>query len=606
MITGNLAELFKKMVIKNHDEIAVEYRLRRNERYRTITWGHLNTIVLEIAYALIELGFKPGGKVAILSDTRYEWAVCDLGILSAGGVVVPIYPSLPSETVSFIINDSECEIVIVEDKGQLQKIRSQWENLPSIKYAIVIEDLGDIPEHDEKIITLKRLKDIGKLSFSKEPYLIDNLIPIIKKTDLATIIYTSGTTGNPKGVMLTHKNILAVLDDLPKVLPLKHSDKFLSFLPLSHVFERVGGLHYAISIGTPTVYCPGMEQIGPALKDSGATMMLVVPRVLEKMHSKIMSGVKILPESKRKMFEKALSIGLRVVRLRNRRKSVPLIEQIMFFLADRFIFSSLRKKIAPTLKYFISGGAPLSMDIAEFFEVIGISVLEGYGLTETSAPATVNSPNNKKIGTVGKVLPSIQIKIADDGEILFKGDSIFVGYYKNEEANAEVFENGWFHTGDIGEIDGEGFLKITDRKKDIIVNSAGKKIAPQNLENILKTSHFISNVVVVGDKRKYMSALITLDTNSIMAYIHDNKICENGEINNLNSLVKNPGVIKLIEEEIKVKLSDYADFEQIRKFAILPNDFSIESGEITPTLKVKRKFVQEKYKGLIDSMYPTE
>ncbi len=561
--------------------------------------------VVEIAYGLIELGLKKNDRVAILSDTRYEWSECDLAILSVGGTVVPLYSSLPNEAVNYILNNSESQIVIVEDKGQLQKIRSQWDSLKHIKYAVVIEDLGDLPQYDQRIITLRGLKDRGKLNFSKAPYLIDKCLKEIKETDIATIIYTSGTTGDPKGVMLTHNNILSVVSVLPKIMPLKSTDKFLSFLPLSHVFERVGGFFYAISTETAITYCSNADQIGASLRDSGATIMLVVPRLLEKMYSKINSQLKTLPEFKKKLYNWAYSVGKKYIYNKSNKKKSPFafINKISYKLVDKLVFSSMRKRIAPKLRYFISGGAPLSKEIGEFFSVVGIVVLEGYGLTETSAPATVNTPKDFKLGTVGKPLPNVTLKIASDGEILIKGPTIFSGYYKNETATKDTFNDGWFCTGDIGVIDEDGFLTITDRKKDIIVNSAGKNIAPQNIENMLKTSDYISNVVVIGDKRKYLSAIVTLDHEAIFSFAKENGINTDG---GMDELIKDPKIIKLIEDEIEEKTAEFADYEQVRKFTILLKDFTIESGEITPTLKVKRKVVNQKYKQLIDLMYPPD
>lgn len=602
MIAKSLPELFFEQSKKFKNKVLVEYRLRRNEPFRSLIWGHLATKVKELAYGLVELGLRKGDNVAILSNTRYEWAICDFAILSCGGVVVPIYPTLGEQNVNYILNNSECGLVILEDKGQLQKIRSQWGKLPKIRYAIVIEDLGDLPEHDPRILSIKRIIDKGKLNFSKDPYLIEKRLDEINTTDLATIIYTSGTTGQPKGVMLTHKNILSVLEVLPKVVPFKSRDKLLSFLPLSHVFERVGGLHYAVSTGTTISYCSSMEQVGPSLKDSGATIMLVVPRILEKIYSKIYLQLDSFSKFKKDLFNWAISVGKKALLLQGS-KGLLNLDLLKYKLADLFIFSNIRKKLAPSLKYFISGGAPLSPQIGEFFQIIGIPVLEGYGLTETAAPVTVNSENDFKVGTVGKPLPNVQVKIAEDGEILIKGPNVFNGYYKNEKATKEVFKDGWFLSGDIGSLDKDGFLNITDRKKDIIVNSAGKNIAPQNIENAVKTSPFISNVIVIGDKRKYLSALITLDQTLIHKYAFENKVPHNED---LESLCKNPKIIELISEEIKLKTVDFADYEQIRKFTILPDDFTIESNEITPTLKVKRGFVEDKYKQVIDAMYPSE
>jgi len=602
MLPNNIPEQFIDQVKKNPDKTAFQHRLRRNTPYKSITWDSVNRIVIETSLGLKRLGLKKGDNVAILSATRYEWAIADLAILSLGAVVVPLYPTLGDHAVNYILNDSKSRYIFIEDKGQLQKIRSQWKDLPHIEFAIVLSDLGDLPVNDSRIITFKNLKDLGKLSLSKEPTSIESSIKSIKREDIASIIYTSGTTGNPKGVVLTHNNFLSVVQSTNKAMPLKHSDKFLSFLPLSHVFERVGGLHFAISRAVPICFCSSMDQIAPALKDSGATIMLVVPRLLEKMYSKININLNLQTGFKKKLIDWAFKVGKKIFS-KNAKLSVSeaLIYYPQYLLADRLVFFKIRKSIAPTLRCFISGGAPLSKDIAEFFFIIGIKVLEGYGLTETSAPATVNRLDDFKLGTVGLPLENIQIQIAQDGEILIKGPTVFSGYYKNDQATKEAFKDGWFCTGDIGVLDREGFLKITDRKKDIIVSSAGKNIAPQNIENAVKTSDFISNVIVIGDKRKYLSALIALDRQHLEDFIKQNNIPDD-----TSDLVNNSKIIELIDEEIKVKLSDFADYEQIRKFTILPNDFTIETGELTPTLKVKRKFVEEKYKGIIDAMYPPD
>ena len=601
MTPNNLAELFTQQAKKNGNSIALEYKMRKNEPPKTITWDRLSMMVREIAYGLIELGVKKNDKVAILSNTRYEWSVFDLAILSCGGVVIPIYPTLPEEVVKYILNDSECAIVVVEDKGQLQKIRSQWEDLPNIKYAIVIEDLGDIPRSESRILNFKDVKDRGKLNFSKDPFLLEKHLSAVGLHDIATIIYTSGTTGPPKGVVLTHKNILSVLSSIAEALPLRSSDRLLSFLPLSHVFERVGGFFYAIYLGATTVYCPSVDQIGPLLKGENITLMLVVPRILEKILEKIYKKFKTLPPLRKALLDWALLVGKEYIELKNNKFPCPVkgfFAVIKYKIANILVFSSLRKNMAPKLRCFISGGAPLSQDIAKFFCMIGIPVFEGYGLTETSAPVTVNTLKHSMIGSVGKPLPRVEIKTEKDGEILIKGDSIFSSYYKDEKRTQEVFSDDWFLTGDLGEITPEGFLKITGRKKDIIVSSAGKNIAPQNIEAAIVKSEYISNVIVIGDKKKYLSALITLDP-LIIEFAQANDLDTD-----MNVLCKHKKVIELIDKEIKNNTSMFADYEQIRRFTILPNDFTVETGEITPTLKVKRKAVAEKYKSAIDSMYP--
>lgn len=606
MIANTLPELFFNQADRYGQKIVYEYKLRRNEPYKTLSWNDLLSLVNFICYGLIDLGLKNGDKVAIISDTRYEWSLCDVALLAIGCVVVPVYPTLPDELVRYILNDSDSKVVIVENKGQLQKIRSNWDEISHVKYAVVIEDLGDIPKHDKRILTLNDITNKGRRNYKLDPKLLNKHLHLINANDLATVIYTSGTTGPPKGVMLSHENILSVLDVLPKVLPLNTRDKFLSFLPLSHVFERVAGLYYSASIGCRVSYCSGVENIGLSLKESSATVMLVVPRILEKIYAKIHSQIKSLPEYKQNLFKWAISCGKKYLNLKST-KSFNLIDSfeiVNYKIAKLLVFYSLKKKLAPKLKCFISGGAPLSKEIAEFFTIVGIPVLEGYGLTETSAPATVNTFRENKIGTVGKALPGVEIRTSNDGEILIKGPNVFLGYYKNESATKEAFrEDSWFCTGDIGVIDDEGFLRITDRKKDIIVSSSGKNIAPQNIENAIKTSPYISNVVVIGDKRKYLSALVTLNEESVLDYIKSKGLVYK---DSQNSLYKNPQVIKLIEDEIKVKTALFADYEQVRKFTILPADFTIESGEITPTLKIKRKHVEQKYKSVVDAMYPQE
>lgn len=604
MLANNISELFINQVEKRNNNVAFEYRIRRTESYRTITWHELKELVFDLAYGLIQLGLRKNDNVAIMSETRYEWSVSDLAILSSGGVVVPIYPTLSDSGVKYILNNSQSAIVIAEDKGLLQKIRGQWDELPHVKYVIVIDDFGDLPEDDSRIISFDKVLSKGKRNHKEDPNLIQQYLNDINDYDVATIIYTSGTTGNPKGTILTHRNILSVIEVLPKIFPVSSSYKFLSFLPLSHVFERIVGLYFAISRGFTINYCSSMDQIGLSLKDSGANVMLVVPRILEKISAKLKQEFNTLPARRKKLIDMAFAVSQEKNKLEQDHNCFTLKYLFVLFkwlFADKFVLRKIRHKMAPKLKYFISGGAPLSSDLAGYFNALGIPIIEGYGLTETTAPACTNSIQDRKIGTVGKPLPGVEIKIADDGEILVKGINIFKEYYKDPEKTKQAFtEDGWFKTGDVGLFDQEGYLKITDRKKDIIVSSSGKNIAPQNIENAVKLSPFVSNIVVIGDRRKYLSALVTLDL-SIVDYALSNKLINNTV--SMSDLVQMPQIIKFIEDELKQKTSMFSDYEQIRKFTILPHDFEIENGEITPTLKVRRSFVEKKYKELIDKMY---
>lgn len=594
----NLPQLFFARVSQNKFKTALEYRIRKSEPYKSISWNKFGELVSYFACGLLTLGLRKGETVSIISDTRYEWAISDLAVLSIGGIVVPVYPTLPDGPVNYILNNANVEIAILENKGQLQKIRGQWDKFNNIKYVIVIDDFGDLPGNDPRILSFNEVLTRGEKFFNDSKDVIQNCVSAIDRNEEATIIYTSGTTGNPKGVLLTHNNILSVVESLPKILTTKPKDKFLSFLPMSHVFERVGSFYYCLFTSTPVSYCSSQDRIGKALLDSGATAMCVVPRLLEKMYAKINEEINNLPDKSKRIVSWAFANYKGISTKADSKRPLSNIKQI---IALNLIFSKIRKKVAPTLRYFISGGAPLSREIADFFWMIGLPVLEGYGLTETSAPATVNTLTHNKLGTVGKAIPGVKIKIAEDGEILIKGDTIFSCYYNNPQATSDTFVDGWFKSGDIGEIDSHGFLKITDRKKDLIINSAGKNIAPQNIENSIKTSQYISNVVIIGDKRKYLSALVTLEKDPIKKYAIANNINFNEE--KIEEIYNKKEIYKLIDEEIKFKTSEFADYEQIIKFTILKNDFSISNGELTPTMKLKRSFVSQKYKDLIDAMY---
>lgn len=597
----NLSSVLKKSVHRHSNHTFIEYRLKRSEPYKKLTWNEYYDLVTYFAHGLLGLGLRKGERVAIISDTRYEWAVADFAVLSCGGVVVPIYPTLPESQVEYLINNSLSEIVIVENKGQLQKLRSQWEKLPTVNHVIVIDDFGDLPKDEVKVLTMKEVMNDGKDSFRIYPSLLSEIEKKITRFDTATIIYTSGTTGHPKGVVLSHANILSVIEVLPDVLSLKEDDKFLSFLPLSHVFERVGCFHYAVSAGTEISYCSSIDRIGKSLTDSKSTVMCVVPRLLEKMYSKVCQNIEELPTPRKDIVKWAISLSTE--RIKSKKYSLKwMLLTFQWCFADKIILKKIRDNIASKMKCFISGGAPLSPEVAEFFYAIGFPVLEGYGLTETSAPATVNTMKHFKIGTVGRPLPNVEIKISNDGEILLKGPTVFKEYYKNVGATSESFDGDWFKSGDIGEIDKDGFLKITDRKKDIIIGSSGKNVAPQSLENSIKTSQFISNVCVIGNKRKFLTCLVTLDMHFVLEFCK-NKGLNYDELSPVSEIIKDKVVHDLINEQIKMKTAHFADYEQIIRFTILEKDFSIQEGELTPTLKLKRKIIEHKYSDLIEKMY---
>jgi long-chain acyl-CoA synthetase len=426
------------------------------------------------------------------------------------------------------------------------------------------------------------------------------MINSIDEKDVLTIIYTSGTTGVPKGVVLTHKNLLSNVEATLKAADFNLNERFLSFLPLSHVLERMGGHYTAFSIGATIYYAESMETIAKNMAELKPTIVVCVPRVFEKIHTKIIEGLKSAPKIRRKLFYWALNIGKKYSSLKLDKQNPNLLLKIKYGIADKLIYSKVKARFGGSIKFFVSGGAPLSKELAEFFAAVDMTILEGYGLTETSPVLTVNSPTDLKFGCVGKPLFNVQIKIADDGEILAKGPNIMVGYYKNEKATNEAFDKeGWFKTGDIGHIDEDGFLKITDRKKSLIVTSSGKNIAPAPIEVKLTSSSYIEQAHIIGDKRNFLTALIVPNFDSLINYL---KNIENNT-SDPNVMIDHPDVIELFNREIEESMTDFARFEKVKKFTLISEPFSIEKGEMTPKMSIVRKVVEKNYSELINEMY---
>jgi long-chain acyl-CoA synthetase len=452
------------------------------------------------------------------------------------------------------------------------------------------------------VIGLEELRQLGLSELEKNPALVFDRMEKIRYEDMATIIYTSGTTGTPKGVPLTHGNIVSVLDELKGVIPIDENDVYLSYLPMSHVFERVCGEYYWIYSGGVCAYAEGIETMAKNMAEVKPTMILTVPRVLDKIYGKVRSGIEGASGNARKLIDWALSVGAEMVDAESKGITPRAGLKAKHWLAERTVFRKLRERIGPSLRLIVSGGAPATSHSIEFFNAIGITTIEGYGLTETAAPACVNRMTRKKIGTVGPALPCVEMIIADDGEILLRGSSIFKGYYGLEEATKDAFIDGWFRTGDIGIVDGDGYLKITDRKKDIIVNSSGKNIAPQKIEAILKTVPFVNQAVIFGDKRKQLVALIVLDEQAMTQHASD----EGWNFNSFADLVEKPEVVNMLRKEIEARSKSLADYERVSNFHVLANDLSVEAGELTATLKIKRNVVANNYKSIIDRLYKEE
>lgn len=595
MLTNkNLLETFINTVNKKGSATAVKFK--DSNSWQELSWDELYQRVISVTSGLSKLGIQKGDRVCIFSKTSYQWTIADMAILSCGAISVPIYETnLPSQA-EYILNNSEAKVVFVSDENQYKKILSIKDNLTHLEQIIFFSAPVNFKSEDgvyswEELVLLAD-KESGEKVFQK------NLEEIFLE-DHATYVYTSGTTGPPKGVIMTHGNILTETNALSQVLDFSGSKESLLFLPLAHILARVVQFTH-LEIGFVQAYAESIDKLLDNIQEAKPHVMVCVPRIFEKVHTRVMQGLENASESKKKIFNWALEIGKKRSSYILRGKRVSIGLNLKWKLAYKLVFSKLHEKMGGRMDFFISGGAPLSKDIGDFFQAAGFYILEGYGLTETCAAVTVNTKTNLKIGTVGKAIPGAEIKIAEDGEILLRGGMVFPGYYKNEEATEEVLEkNGWFHSGDIGEIDSQGFLKITDRKKDIIVTAGGKNIAPQNIENLMKTDSYISQIMVHGDKRKFLSALVTLDKDEIISFAKKEKI----SYKDYSDLVKKSEVYHLIKSRIDEKNSQLAKYETIKKFAILKDDFSIESGELTPTLKVKRKFTSEKYKHIIDGFY---
>jgi long-chain acyl-CoA synthetase len=547
--------------------------------------------VRHFATGLRLLGVKPGDRVAILSENRPEWAMSDFAILCNAAVTVPIYPTLLGWQIEYIMNDSGSVAVICSTQEQLQKIQEIRAHTPHIHNVIICEGTGN------DALTFQQIVESGRAHGDDRRF--DELRARPKPDDLATLVYTSGTTGNPKGAMLTHGNIVSNAAASLEVLPISSGLTAMSILPLSHILERMADYCYFMR-GVTIAYAENVSKVGENLQEVKPDMFAAVPRLFEKMRERIMNTVATEPAAKQKVFRWALKVAAQRVPYRMQNKPMPPALALKSFIADKLVFRKILHRLGGRVKFVLSGGAPLSPELAAFFIGAGLEILEGYGLTETSPVIAVNTPENRKIGTVGKIIPGVEVKIASDGEILARGPNIMKGYWNNPEATAQAIDGEeWFHTGDIGEIDADGFLKITDRKKDIIINAYGKNIAPQPLEALLKSSPYIATPVLIGDRRKYVAALIVPNFDKLERDAKAMGI----RFSSREELCNDDRVKAIFQGEIDRFNRNLDRQEKIRRFALLPRDFTIEADEITPSLKVKRKVIDKKYKDVIDQLY---
>ena len=591
-----IPEMFYSVVNSNLEKNIFNYK--EQDKWNEITGEKIKHYIESISGGLRSFNIINNDKVAIMSATSYKWALCDYGILCNGSTTVTIYPTLIENQVEFILNNSESKLVFVENEDQYKKIQNIKKKCPHLEKVILLDDSNN-SDHDN-VLNYSEFLGIGNRFVNDNSLNVEDLTSTINENDLVTLIYTSGTTGTPKGVMLSHKNLISNIKAVQQMQADIKNEKFLSFLPLSHVLERMAGHFYAMSIESKIYYAENMETVGANMNEISPTVVICVPRFFEKMHSKIIEGLSSAPKLKIKLFNWALKTGKDYINIKHAKQKPSLKLKMSHILAEKLIYSKVRAKLGGKIKFFISGGAPLSSEIAEFFAGIGITILEGYGLTETSPVLTSNTPEDIRFGTVGKKLYNVDIKIANDGEILAKGPNIMLGYYKNESATSESIDNdGWFCTGDIGEIDNDGFIKITDRKKSLIVTSAGKNVAPAPIENSIKTSDYVDQVIVIGDKRNFISALIVPHYENVNTYL--NSI--NKDDLSYEAMIDHPKVIELFSKEIEDRMKEFSRFETIKKFKLLSRPFEIEKGELTPKLSIVRKKVLMNFNYEIESIY---
>ena len=588
-----LTAMLENIIQQYGDKPALAYK-PKGGTYQDISYATLGESVAAFSNGLIAHGIQKGDRVAILSENRPEWAIADFGILKAGAITVPMFSTLTSAQVGYILRHSGAKIICVSTEKQLEKVTAIRSEVPELTQIILFDssEEGDAPP-----------PDIVSFETFTEQEASETNVPASDEDDIATIIYTSGTTGDPKGVMLTHTNFISNFHACKTRVAVDETDVLLSFLPLSHVFERLGGHYIPLFSGAKIAYAENMFTVAQNMQEVSPTVMLSVPRLYEAMHDKILRQVEAGSSLKQKIFHWGVSVGSAVSSSIQHGKKPSVLLKMKAGIADKLVFAKLKAVTGGRLRFFISGGAALPQSIAEFFHAAGILILEGYGLTETSPVISLNYPEKWKFGTVGPKVPGIDVQIAGDGEILTRGPHVMKGYFDNPTATAEAIDaDGWFHTGDIGIVDEDEFVKITDRKKNIIVLSNGKNVAPQPIESELVQSPFIDQILLMGNERKNLAALIVPNFEALKAWGKKNDV----DTSPLAEMLKTREIQRLIQSEIQERLTDFADFEQVRRFSLLEQPFTQENDELTPTLKLKRNVIMERYSDLIANMYGNE
>lgn len=569
---------------------------KHNGVYRYENYGSVRDKVMAFAAALVEVGFEPGDRLAQLSNNRPEWVVADLGTMFAAGVHVPLFPTLAPEAVQYSLSDCEARVAVAATPKHLEAILAAAEEAPKLQHVVA---LFDAPAREErpKVWSWEAFLTSGREALDKQKPEIERRLAALKATDVCSMVYTSGTTGNPKGAMLMHGNFVSNALHCVPVLEYRADDLELSFLPLSHVFERVA-YYCTLSVGACIAYAENIDKVSANMKEVRPTVMPSVPRLFEKIYARVMDGVSKKSPVQRAVFDWALKVGQKYHEAR-KTDSVGRVLKLQYAAAHTLALGRLHTETGGRVRLFVSGGAPLRKEIAQFFLSAGFTLVEGYGLTETSPVITVNPLRTPKTGTVGVLLPGNELKFGQDGEILCKGPNVMLGYFNKEEATREALDtDGWFHTGDIGELDSDGYLRITDRKKDLLVMSNGKKVAPQPIEQLLQKSPYIEQAVVLGDNRKYIAALLVPSYGNLKDWCN-----QNGAAVQPEQLAENAALRKFLQGEVDRLCADLSGYEKVKNVQLLPNEMTQENGELTPTLKVKRKVVNEKYSKQIEALY---
>jgi long-chain acyl-CoA synthetase len=585
-------------VALNPNKVALRYKYLGI--WRDITWAEYLEKVRHTCLGLVALGVGEGDRVAVIGENRPEWLYSDLATMAAGAVTVGIYTTSSAQQCEYVVSHSAAKIFIAEDEEQLDKALFFRERTPDLTRIVIMDPKGLREFSDPMMMTFDELLELGRELDRKEQHRFEAMVEKTQPNDMALIIYTSGTTGPPKGAMLSHRNVTWTTWSIGDAVPLEPSDELLSFLPLSHIAERMFSVFLPIRFGYTVSFTESPDTVMDNFREISPTVIFAVPRIWEKYYSGIRIRIANATWFKRVMYGAAEAATSRYGRVRFEQGSVPVWLRLARIVASTLVFYKLRERLGfDRVRLAISGAAPISPDVLRYFHGIGVPLREVYGQTEGSGPTCIHQGDNIELGNVGPPLPGVEVRIDDDGEILVKGGNVFMGYYRNPEATAETLTDGWLRSGDVGVLDERNFLKITDRKKDLIITAGGKNIAPQNIENQLKFSPYINDAIVVGDRLKFLAALIVLDEENVIQFAQDHKI----PFTTYESLTKCPEIVELIDQEMQEVNKTLSHVETVKKFTIVPKKLYEEDGEVTPTMKVKRKYINEKFGDLIKAMY---